>query len=96
MAGLGERIGERVDADHALRIGLVNRIYPAEVLLEQSLDYAQMLAIRSACRLTRHFNWSPENSMTSAVPTTLKRGLRRSARNAKLALLAANRPAARL
>lgn len=39
--------GERVDAQHALRIGLVNRIHPAEQLLQKSMDYAQMLAGRS-------------------------------------------------
>lgn len=39
--------GERVDADHALRIGLVNRIHPADQLLGKSMDYAQMLASRS-------------------------------------------------
>ena len=35
--------GELVDADHAHRIGLVNRIWPAEELLARSLEYAQML-----------------------------------------------------
>lgn len=39
--------GERVDAEHALRIGLVNRIHPDELLLQKSMDYAQMLASRS-------------------------------------------------
>lgn len=39
--------GERVDADHALRIGLVNRVHPADQLLGKSMDYAQMLASRS-------------------------------------------------
>ena len=39
--------GERVDADHAYRIGLVNRIVPQASLLEVSLQYAQMLASRS-------------------------------------------------
>jgi enoyl-CoA hydratase/carnithine racemase len=39
--------GERVDAEHAYRIGLVNRIHPQATLLQQSLDYAQMLASRS-------------------------------------------------
>lgn len=39
--------GERVDAEHALRIGLVNRVHPAEQLLDRSMDYAQMLASRS-------------------------------------------------
>jgi enoyl-CoA hydratase/carnithine racemase len=39
--------GERVDAEHALRIGLVNRIYPAQELVQKTLEYAQMLASRS-------------------------------------------------
>lgn len=39
--------GERVDADHAFRIGLVNRIVPQAKLLETTLAYAQMLAARS-------------------------------------------------
>ena len=39
--------GERVDAEHALRIGLVNRIYPQNELLAKTLAYAQMLASRS-------------------------------------------------
>jgi enoyl-CoA hydratase/carnithine racemase len=39
--------GERVDAEHAYRIGLVNRIYPQATLLQKSLDYATMLATRA-------------------------------------------------
>jgi enoyl-CoA hydratase/carnithine racemase len=39
--------GERVDAEHAYRIGLVNRIWPQAELLARSMDYAQMLARRS-------------------------------------------------
>ena len=39
--------GERVDAEHAYRIGLVNRVIPQERLLQATLDYAQMLASRS-------------------------------------------------
>jgi enoyl-CoA hydratase/carnithine racemase len=39
--------GERVNAEHAYRIGLVNRIYPQGALLERALDYAQMLASRA-------------------------------------------------
>jgi enoyl-CoA hydratase/carnithine racemase len=39
--------GERVDAEHALRIGLVNRIYAQNELLEKTMAYAQMLATRS-------------------------------------------------
>jgi len=39
--------GDRVGADHALRIGLVNRICPADELLAQALAYAQKLASRA-------------------------------------------------
>lgn len=39
--------GERVNAEHAYRIGLVNRIYEQKELLAKSLDYAQMLASRA-------------------------------------------------
>ncbi len=39
--------GERVDADHAYRIGLVNRIVPQVKLLDTVMNYAQMLAARS-------------------------------------------------
>ena len=39
--------GERVNAEHAYRIGLVNRIWPAGELLSRTLGYAQMLAKRS-------------------------------------------------
>lgn len=52
IVGLGNAMeiilsGERIGAEHALRIGLVNRIVAAEELLTFSLDYAQMLAKRS-------------------------------------------------
>lgn len=39
--------GDRVNAEHAYRIGLVNRVVPQPELLQFSLDYAQMLARRS-------------------------------------------------
>jgi len=39
--------GERVNAEHAYRIGLVNRVFPQSELLEQALNYAQMLASRA-------------------------------------------------
>ena len=39
--------GERVSAEHALRIGLVNRIVPADELMAHTLQYAQMLSKRS-------------------------------------------------
>jgi len=52
IVGLGHAMeiilsGERVDADHAYRIGLVNRVVPQAKLLELTLEYAQMLASRS-------------------------------------------------
>ena len=52
IVGLGNAMeiilsGERIDAEHALRIGLVNRIWPQAELLARSMDYAQMLAKRS-------------------------------------------------
>ena len=52
IVGLGHAMemilsGERYDAEHAFRIGLVNRIWPAAELLQRSLDYAQMLAKRA-------------------------------------------------
>jgi enoyl-CoA hydratase/carnithine racemase len=39
--------GERIDAEHAYRIGLVNRIYPQAELLGKTMAYAQMLASRA-------------------------------------------------
>ena len=39
--------GERIGAEHALRIGLVNRIAPAAQLLAATMDYAAMLATRA-------------------------------------------------
>lgn len=39
--------GERVGAEHACRIGLVNRVVPQPELLARTLDFAQMLATRS-------------------------------------------------
>lgn len=52
IVGLGHAMeivlsGELVDAEHAFRIGLVNRIVPQAELLGFTLDYAQMLARRS-------------------------------------------------
>lgn len=39
--------GERLDARRALRIGLVNRIYAPDELMEKTLEYAQLLASRA-------------------------------------------------
>lgn len=52
IVGLGNAMemilsGELIDADHALRIGLVNRIWPKDELLDRTLDYAAMLAKRA-------------------------------------------------
>lgn len=52
IVGLGNAMeivlgGERVDAAHALRIGLVNAVVPQRDLLAKSLDYAAMLASRA-------------------------------------------------
>ncbi len=52
IVGLGHAMeivlsGERVDADHAYRIGLVNRVVPRDELLPITLEYAQRLAARA-------------------------------------------------
>ena len=52
IVGLGHAMemilsGDRVDAEHAYRIGLVNKVVPQLELLGRTLDYAQMLATRS-------------------------------------------------
>ena len=52
IVGLGHAMeiilsGERIDADHAYRIGLVNRVFAQAELLQKTMDYAQMLAKRA-------------------------------------------------
>jgi enoyl-CoA hydratase/carnithine racemase len=52
IVGLGHAMemilsGERIGAEHAHRIGLVNRIFPQAELLERTIEYAQMLARRA-------------------------------------------------
>jgi enoyl-CoA hydratase/carnithine racemase len=52
IVGLGNAMemilsGERIDAEHALRIGLVNRIWPEAELLSRTLAYAEMLSKRA-------------------------------------------------
>ncbi len=52
IVGLGNAMeivlsGERIGAEHALRIGLVNRIVPQAELLEAAMEYAAMLATRA-------------------------------------------------
>jgi enoyl-CoA hydratase/carnithine racemase len=52
IVGLGNALeiflsGDRFDAEHAYRIGLVNRIVPQERLLDETLAYAARLAARA-------------------------------------------------
>ncbi len=52
IVGLGNAMemilsGDRIDAEHALRIGLVNRIVPQDKLLEEAMSYASRLAQRA-------------------------------------------------
>jgi enoyl-CoA hydratase/carnithine racemase len=52
IVGLGNAMeiilsGDRVDAQHALRIGLVNRIHPQATLLAETMAYAHRLAARA-------------------------------------------------
>jgi enoyl-CoA hydratase/carnithine racemase len=52
IVGLGNAMeivlsGDLVDASHALRIGLVNRVFPNSKLLDSALSYAQKLATRA-------------------------------------------------
>ncbi len=52
IVGLGHAMeivlsGDRIDADRAFHMGLVNRIHPQETLLTEALDYAQKLARRA-------------------------------------------------
>lgn len=39
--------GERVNAEHAYRIGLVNRVFEQNELLPKAMEYAQLLATRA-------------------------------------------------
>ncbi len=52
IVGLGNAMemilsGERIGADHAFRIGLLNRVYPQAELRAKALDYAALLASRA-------------------------------------------------
>ncbi len=81
IVGLGNAMemflsGDRFDADWALRTGLVNRVVPAERLLEESLDYAAKLASRAplAQRLGKE-------AMLRALGRSLEDGLRLESRS---------------
>jgi enoyl-CoA hydratase/carnithine racemase len=68
--------GERVDAEHAWRIGLVNRIVPQAQLLERTMAYAQMLASRSP--LSQRF---AKEVMKRAVGQPMDEALRMESRS---------------
>lgn len=81
IIGLGNAMeivlsGERIRAEHALRIGLVNRVIAAERLLEETLDYAQMLASRAP--LAQRF---AKQTMLRALGRTIEDGLRTESRS---------------
>lgn len=81
IVGLGHAMdivlsGERVDAEHAFRIGLVNRIYPAEDLLAKSMDYAATLARRAP--LPQRF---AKDVMRRSIGMTLEEALRLESRS---------------
>ncbi len=40
-------LGELIDAEEALKIGLINKIVPAEKLEQETLAYAKKLALKS-------------------------------------------------
>ena len=83
IVGLGHAMeiilsGERFDAEHAYRIGLVNRIFPQADLLQKTLDYAQMLAKRAP--LSHRF---AKEVMRRSMGMTLDEALKAESRSFK-------------
>ena len=83
IVGLGHAMeiilsGERIDAEHALRIGLVNRVFPQVDLLHKAIDYAQMLAKRAP--LSHRF---AKEVMRRTVGMSLDEALRAESRSFK-------------
>lgn len=81
IVGLGHAMelllsGERIDAAHALRIGLVNRIHPQEELLAKTIEFAQKLATRSP--LAQRF---AKDVMRRSVGMTMDEALRMETRS---------------
>ena len=81
IVGLGNAMelflsGERVDAGHALRIGLVNRIVPQKKLLAEAMAYAQALAQRAP--LAQQLG---KETMLRSLGRTLEDGLRFESRS---------------
>ena len=83
IVGLGHAMeiilsGERIDADHAYRIGLVNRVFAQAELLQKTMDYAQMLAKRAP--LSQRF---AKEVMRRTMGMTLDEALRAESRSFK-------------
>ena len=83
IVGLGHAMeiilsGERIDADHAYRIGLVNRVFAQAELLQKAIDYAQMLAKRAP--LSQRF---AKEVMRRTMGMTLDEALRAESRSFK-------------
>ena len=81
IVGLGHAMdiilsGERVGAEHAYRIGLVNRVHPQQELLAKTMEYAEMLARRSP--LSHRF---AKEVMKRAVGLPLDEALRLESRS---------------
>lgn len=81
IVGLGHAMeiiltGDRIGAEHAYRIGLVNRIHPRAELLPRTLEFAQTLARRSP--LSHRF---AKEVMRRAVGLPLEEALRMESRS---------------
>jgi enoyl-CoA hydratase/carnithine racemase len=68
--------GERIDAEHALRIGLVNRVFAQQDLLPKTLEYAEMLSKRAP--LAHRF---AKNTMRRIATLPLQEALRAEVRS---------------
>jgi enoyl-CoA hydratase/carnithine racemase len=68
--------GERIDAEHALRIGLVNRVFAQQDLLPKTLEYAEMLSKRAP--LAHRF---AKNTMHRIATLPLQEALRAEVRS---------------
>lgn len=81
VVGLGNAMemvlsGERIDAEHAFRIGLVNRIVATERLIPDTLEFAQALATRAP--LAQRF---AKEVMLRAIGMSVEGGLRLESRS---------------
>jgi enoyl-CoA hydratase len=66
--------GRRVKADEALRLGLVNAVYPADDLLPKALEMAQTIAANGPLAVS-----ASKRMIALAFDTTLSQGLAREA-----------------